>query len=530
MGDADPGRNDVEVLPSAALEAADTQRAALLQTFEDKRAARQIAVPTSEEGICVALRRLSQPICFFGEDLHDRRERLRAALATEARSAESGAAHLPPAGRITAPAGGASSEDVAAGGSDEGGAAGGAFGRADRSGEDKLVEEEYYVEGTAQVRALRYALALPTLERARRRLQQERELRSADGGRDEAKSAFQAAEAKAVECVRGGGIMASQVGDTRPLSAVSFGLHPGRISSSTNDRSGAGVWSNVGDWIVVTGSWSGNVKIWGGGAEAKLLQTISMHTGRVSSVYMNAEHPRVLLTAAADLQANMFLAKDIGSSEDPVLFEHATKFGGHTQRVSDCRMHPGREALVVTCSYDGTFILHDSGKSLLTQTTGHENVCTSAFHPDGSLLATCGTEGGVRLWDMRSGRAVMTMAKAHVGTVACLDFSGDGRVLASGGGDNTVKIWDLRGKRCGYTIPAHVGLVSAVRFAGGGGDVLVSSSFDKSVKIWSSRRGWALLKDHPGHEDKVTALDVTPDAQWIVSATYDKTFKLWGVD
>lgn len=506
MGDAAPPRPDVELLPSAALEAADAQRAALLQTFEDKRAARQIAVPASEDGIRAALRRLGQPVCYYGEDLHDRRERLRAALAAEARG-----------------------DDAGEEGTEEG-AEGARDGARDGDGDEKMGEaeevEEYYVEGSAELRELRFALARPTLERARRRLEEEKELRATDGGKDEAKAVFQEREAKAVECVRGSVLLASQVGDSRPLAAVAFGACPGR------DRGRGAGWEERGngaaEWVVATGSWSGVIKIWGGGADASLLQTIEKHTARVSSVVMPVEHPGVLLTAAADAEAHLFVARD--ADGDGGMFEHKTAFGGHSKRVSDCRMHPVRESLVVTCSFDGSFVLHDAGKALLTQATGHESVCGSSFHPDGGLLATCGTEGGVRLWDMRSGRAVMTMAKAHVGAATCLDFSGDGRVLASGGGDNTVKIWDLRGKRCEHTIPAHVGLVSGVRFAGGGGDVLVTSSFDKSVKVWTARRGWALLKAHVGHEDKVTGVDITPDARWIASATYDKTFKLWGVE
>jgi U4/U6 small nuclear ribonucleoprotein PRP4 len=120
------------------------------------------------------------------------------------------------------------------------------------------------------------------------------------------------------------------------------------------------------------------------------------------------------------------------------------------------------------------------------------------------------------------------MENAHVGTATCVDFSGDGRVMASGGADNTVKIWDLRAKRMSYLIPAHLGLVSGAKFAGGGGDVLVTSSFDRTVKVWSARRGWALLKSHSEHDDKVTCVTCTPDARCMASACYDKTWKLWG--
>jgi U4/U6 small nuclear ribonucleoprotein PRP4 len=506
MGDAAPAAMEVEVLPSAALDAAEAERVALMRSFEDRRAARALAVPTAEADARAGLRSFGQPVCLFGEDLLDRRERLRAAMARAGRGDGGGNDD------------GGDGDD---GGDDDGGDVGdGAAGRAAAPPPPPPPEEEYYVEGTEELRALRMALAMPSLERARRRLAAERDLRATHGSRDAVKSAFQASEAATVESVRGGTIVASQVGNTRPLSAISLGPRPGRPAA------GGGGGGGGGDWIVATGSWGGAVKLWGGGADAELLQTLDRHTARVSSVCMPHEHRGVLLTASADATAHMYVARDGGDGA----FAHAASFAGHARRVADCRMHPVRRSLVVTASFDGRFILHDDGRPLLAQVTGHEEVYRTAFHPDGSLLATCGTEGGVRLWDLRSGRAVMTMARAHVGAVTSLDFSGDGRVLASGGGDHMVRVWELRAKRCAAALPAHVGLVSGVRLAGGGGDVLVSASFDRSVKMWTARRGWALLKAHAGHEDKVTAVDCTPDARWVVSACYDRTFKIWGAE
>jgi U4/U6 small nuclear ribonucleoprotein PRP4 len=499
MGEDSPTKMEVEVLPSAALAASEAERASLMRAFEERRTARAMAVPTAEADLRAGLRSFGLPIRLFGEDLHDRRERLRAAMAVAQRA---GLSSIRPHDWAEA--------KPEAGDDDD-----------DDTDDDDVdvttdtpappaapVEEEYYVEGTAELRALRLTLAMPSLQRARHRLQAERDLRASLGAKESVKAAFQAAEAKTVERARGAFIVASQVGDTRPLSCISMGPRPSDSEASVES-------------LVATGSWSGVVKLWDGDVDAKQLQTLEKHTARVSSVSLPREKPGVLLTSSADATAHMFVSRD-------GVFCHEAAFGGHSQRVSDCRLHPIRHSLVVTASFDGTFILHDNGSKVLTQRTGHEQVYRTAIHPDGSLLATCGTEGGIRLWDLRSGRAVMTMAKAHVGSATCIDFSGDGRVLASGGGDNVVKIWDLRGKRCLRSIPAHTGLVSCVRFCGGGGDVLVSGSFDRSVKLWAARRDWTMLKAHTGHEDKVTSLDCSGDARKIVSACYDKTWKVWG--
>jgi U4/U6 small nuclear ribonucleoprotein PRP4 len=356
---------------------------------------------------------------------------------------------------------------------------------------------------------VRLSLARPTLRQAKRRLAAERLMHNADG-----KAVFQASEAATVEAVRGCGILASQVGDTRPLSAISIGQCLGAQSPL----------------VVATGSWGGRVKLWSGDSEAKLLQTLDVHTARISTVRLSKDHPGLLCVASADSTASLYIAKDAcGKGEE--MFKHKASLTGHTQRVSDFRVHPLISSLMVTASFDGTFILHSDVKPVLTQETGHtEGVYQAAFHPDGGLLATCGLAGGIRMWDVRSGRAVMTIPKAHIGAVTSLDFSVDGRTLSSAGGDNVLRIWDLRGRRCIRSIAAHSGLVCGAVFGGGGGDVIVSGSFDRSVKVWSARRGWAMLVAHTGHDDKVTAVDCSADARWIVSACYDKTWKLWGCE
>lgn len=67
-------------------------------------------------------------------------------------------------------------------------------------------------------------------------------------------------------------------------------------------------------------------------------------------------------------------------------------------------------------------------------------VSALTFSPDGARLASGGSEGEVKLWDLTSRREIAT--RQHRGSVDALAFSANGRLLASGGGDGEIRVWD----------------------------------------------------------------------------------------
>jgi len=147
------------------------------------------------------------------------------------------------------------------------------------------------------------------------------------------------------------------------------------------------------------------------------------------------------------------------------------------------------------------------------------------FHPDGSLVASAGLDAVVRLWDVRTGRAVQAF-QGHVKQVLGLDFHPLGTTLASGSDDHTVRLWDLRKKKALYTLPAHSSLISHVRYEPGAGSFLLSTSYDNLIKLWSTR-DYALLQTMEGHEGRVMCGDIADDGIHFASAAMDRTWKLW---
>ena len=135
----------------------------------------------------------------------------------------------------------------------------------------------------------------------------------------------------------------------------------------------------------------------------------------------------------------------------------------------------------------------DDGATLHHLNTG-SYISDVIYSPDGSLVASAGSDNAVQLWDPASGQRVAVIP-AHDDDVSALAFSPDGELLATGAGG-----WD--------------------------------DTDDSSIKIWRVADG-ALLRTLPGHGDWVYALAFSPDGATLLSSGRSGSLgriRVWNVD
>jgi WD40 repeat protein len=149
-----------------------------------------------------------------------------------------------------------------------------------------------------------------------------------------------------------------------------------------------------------------------------------------------------------------------------------------------------------------------------------------AFNGEGTRVAAAEWRGMVRIWDVKTRRAVQTL-NGHTEPVAAVRYSPDNRLIASASHDQTVKIWDANDGRMLRTLNGHTSRLISVAF-GPDSRLLASAGNDGLIKIWDTTTGNP-LKEMRGHTAAVTNLVFSPDGRRLYSSSDDWTIKEWDV-
>ncbi|KAJ3913970.1 U4/U6 snRNP-specific spliceosomal protein [Lentinula edodes] len=494
----------------------------ILNELERKKKARNIAVPTDDNRVRARLREIGEPITLFGERPADRRDRLIYVLSQIKHARGDDGMQVDESSD--------ESED-----------------------EEEARESEFYTPGSLELLEARRKIAEYSLPRAQKRVAQQLIDSKMELGRivDIRKKVF--GEVKKFA------ILGSQIGDERPISQVRF---------SPNNE------------ILVTGSWSGTVKLWNVPA-CTPVRSLRGHSDRVGGV---AWHPQATLNQSPDSVNLVSGAADCNlhlwslNSESPL-----SVLKGHQERVCRVAFHPSGD-YVASASYDTSWRLWDvaTSQELLLQEGHSREVYSIEFQNDGALVASGGLDAIGRVWDLRTGRTAMVL-DGHVQGIYSVAFSPNGYQIATGAGDDTIRIWDMRSLKSLYTIPGHTSNISDVRFfqandlffkkpqtpeptspdvngdtganesavssrsdtpkldkpeAGSptftpeeewsyrSGLFFASGGYDGYVKLWSAD-DWQLLRTLTTDSGKVMSVDISSNGHMIAAGTYNRNYQLY---
>ncbi|KAI9724445.1 MAG: hypothetical protein M1812_000513 [Candelaria pacifica] len=233
--------------------------------------------------------------------------------------------------------------------------------------------------------------------------------------------------------------------------------------------------------------------------------------------------------------------------------------------------------ILATCLGEDVVLTNlDTGEQLAPVEGDGESITSLALTPSASHLITCSRSLSMRIYSLRLSPdsalgltvELIRTLKPHSSPVITSTTDRTGTLLATGGADGVVKVWDIRGGYITHTFRGHSGIISALHFfestsptrgtegvtsdknrqkerrksrsetndsnegAEGGNEGLgrqfrlASGGEDGKVRIWDlhKRKSITVLDSHVSI---VRGLDYSTNENALVSASRDKTMILW---
>jgi U3 small nucleolar RNA-associated protein 12 len=247
-----------------------------------------------------------------------------------------------------------------------------------------------------------------------------------------------------------------------------------------------------GDKVVVIGTKSGELELFDV-ASATLIESVTAHEGAIWSIQVHPDG-RSVVSGSADKTAKFW---DFKIVQEQIL--------GTTRTTPKLKLVQSRILKVA------------------------DDILCLRFSPDAKLLAVSLLDNTVKVFFTDSLKLYLNLY-GHKLPVLSMDISYDSKLIVTSSADKNIRIWGLDFGDCHKALFGHQDSILQVAFvphnSDGAGHHFFSSSKDRAIKYWDADK-FEQIQRIDGHHGEVWALAVAHSGAFFVSASHDKSIRVW---
>lgn len=247
-----------------------------------------------------------------------------------------------------------------------------------------------------------------------------------------------------------------------------------------------------GDKIVVVGNRNGELEIFDI-TSSTLIDTVKAHKGPVWTLQVHPDG-KSIATGSADKSAKFF------------------KFEVIQEEIPGTRRMTPRFKLVHARTLEAT-----------------DDILSLRFSPNSQLIALSFLDNTVKVFFVDTLKLFLNLY-GHKLPVLNMDISYDSKLIVTCSADKNVRLWGLDFGDCHKAFFAHQDSVMQVTFVphnqDGNGHNFFSASKDHVIKYWDGDK-FEQVQKLKGHHGEIWALAVSRTGEFLVSASHDKSIRIW---
>jgi centriolar protein POC1 len=251
-----------------------------------------------------------------------------------------------------------------------------------------------------------------------------------------------------------------------------------------------------------------------------IVQKISECSGHASGIYTAVVFEDKVFSAAAD----GFVARwniQLGTQD-----KFAINIGKPVYSLMV--LHTGDFLMAGTNAGD-LYVFDLENRSEIKHFVQHESAIFNVIENEQkNVFYSADADGNVAVWDSTTFELNLFLPLG-CGKIRRMSVSADGSFLAIGGQDGFVRVLDTEFYNEVSLFYAHQDGVSAVTFHPKNRDILYSGGKDAILRLWEWKSG-TMKKEIPAHNFVVYDILALPECKCIVSASRDKSIKIWTED